>query len=711
MCGIIGIFNRENAGKKAVEGLKIIRHRGKDGYGICTEKENHFSKKLSELSTKKTSKNAMSHCLHSIVNFQPQPIIGKGRFISNCEIYNWKELNEKYKLKAKNDADLLFKLIESRGEDMIPSILEELDGVYAFAYWINDSLYLARDIIGIKPIWYSHSKGFAFASEKKALIKLGYIHACELNPREIIRHDIEKDRLEFTRREFFSITPENKTSLKKIKSDLKEYIEDAIAKRIPDKKFGLLLSGGVDSSLIALICKKLGKDFICYVAVLDEPSMSVPEDLIYAEKVSKILGLKLKVIKLKLKDIEKYLKKVVPIIEDNNVVKVGVGLTFFAACQQAKKDNIKVIFSGLGSEEIFGGYQRHKNSQNINKECVSGLIKMYERDTYRDDTITMYNNLELRLPYLDKSLVDFSLKIPGKYKISKGHGKFILRQAAQEMGLEKEFAWRKKRAAQYGSKFDRAIKKLTKKAGLRYKSEYLQRFYPEHNLRLCALISSGKDSIYAAYIMKKQNYIIQCAATMLSKNPDSYMFHTPNVNLAKLQAESMGIPLLEQVTAGEKESELEDMENVLAKAKKMYKIEGVITGAIFSTYQRDRIEKICDRLGLKIFSPLWHINQETEIREIVRNRFDVVISSIAAYGLDKSWLGKRIDNEMIDRLVEINRKIGINITFEGGEAETLVLDCPMFSKKIKILESEIIEENRNTARLVVKKAVLEEKGV
>ncbi|MBN1376703.1 TIGR00289 family protein [Candidatus Woesearchaeota archaeon] len=709
MCGIIGIFNRKNADNLVVEGMKIIKNRGKDGFGICTEKEKYSSEKKIKSGIRNHSENAMGHCLHSVVSFLPQPITGKGKFISNCEIYNWKALNNKYKLKAKNDSELLFKLIEKKGSDKILSILKETDGVYAFAYWINESLYLARDIIGIKPVWYSHSNGFAFASEKKALLNLGYFDVSELNPRKIIKYNLKEDRLEFIERDFFLISPENKATLKKIKQELKKYIEEAIIKRVPDDRFGLLLSGGIDSSLIALICKKLGKKFTCYVAVLDEPGMSTPDDLIYAEKVSKSLGLKLKVMKVKLSNIEKYLKKVVPLIEDSNVVKAGVGLTFFAACQLAKKDNIKVIFSGLGSEEIFAGYKRHKDSHNINKECLSGLIKMYERDTYRDDVITMNNNLELRLPFLDKNIVDFALKIPGRYKLSGGYGKFILREIAEEMGLEKEFAWRKKKAAQYGSKFDRAIGKLTKKAGLKYKSEYLRRFYPGHNLRLCSLISSGKDSIYATYVMMRQNYLIKCLATVKSKNPYSYMFHTPNIDMVKLQAESMGIPLLEQETKGEKEHELDDLEKLLLKAKQMHKIDGVITGAIFSSYQRDRIEKICDRLGLKIFSPLWHINQETEIREIVNNNFNVIISSVAAYGLDKNWLGKRIDNNMIDKLVEINNKTGINVAFEGGEAETLVIDCPMFKKRIKIKDSEIIEEDENTARLLIKKAVLEDK--
>ena len=187
------------------------------------------------------------------------------------------------------------------------------------------------------------------------------------------------------------------------------------------------------------------------------------------------------------------------------------------------------------------------------------------------------------------------------------------------------------------------------------------------------------------------------------------MFHTPNIDLAKLQAKAMQLPLIEQKTEGQKEAELRDLKKALEKAKQKYKIDGIITGALCSTYQRDRIERVADSLGLKIFSPLWHINQETEMRELVKRGFKVIISSISAYGLSKSDLGKEIDDGFVDRMVELDKKIGINIAFEGGEAETLVLDCPLFKKKIVIKDAKIIMENNCTGIYKVIKAELETK--
>lgn len=699
MCGITGVFKRAESIKLAETALAVIEHRGRDGK--CSY-------------TKGTGENsyAVAHCLHSVVNFIKQPLVDKKKdqvFLANCEIYNWKELNQEYNLGARNDAEALFKLLQKNDSLDISKILERLDGVYAFCYIDKNRLYLARDIIGEKPIWYSHTDGFAFASEKKALEKIGFLGINELNPRKILVYSIEADRLEFIERQFFSAEKELNEEPTSISEKLSRHLEKAVLKRVPEQKFGLLFSGGIDSTIIAHILKKAGHDFTCYTTIVDDNDFKEPEDLAHAKLVAEKLGLKHKIIKIRQGEAESLLKKLVPLIEDTNVVKAEVGLTFYAACEAAGRDGCKVIFTGLGSEELFAGYKRHKDSTDINKECISGLLKLYERDLYRDDVITMYHGLEARLPFLDTALIEYSLKIPGSLKIKQGVEKHILRLAAQELGLPVELTMRPKKAAQYGSNVSRLIARLTKQAGFKLKSEYLRQFYPTHNLKLGALVSSGKDSIYAMYTLMKQNYKIECLITIKSKNPDSYMFHTPAVELVELQGKSMGIPLLVQQTEGEKEDELKDLVLALTNAKEKYKIEGVITGALYSNYQRERIEKICDMLSLKVFSPLWHINQETELREILDSGFEIILTRIAAEGLDKSWLNVPLTQAHINKLAKLNQKFGLNIAGEGGEYESLVLDGPLFAKKIILKKSEILEENKNSATLIIKKAELADK--
>ena len=220
-------------------------------------------------------------------------------------------------------------------------------------------------------------------------------------------------------------------------------------------------------------------------------------------------------------------------------------------------------------------------------------------------------------------------------------------------------------------------------------------------MKLAALVSGGKDSFYALF--KKEKDIV-CLLSMKSENPDSYMFHTPNIHLVDLQAQEMDLPVIWGHTKGEKEKELKELKELIKKAISDYKIEGIVTGALHSQYQKERIEKICDELNLEMVSPLWGMDQEQEMRELIKEGFEIIFTKVAAFGLDKSWLGKIITSKDVDKLVELHKKYKINIAGEGGEFESLVLNCPLFKKRIKITDYEIIEEDENTARLVVKKA-------
>ena len=204
-------------------------------------------------------------------------------------------------------------------------------------------------------------------------------------------------------------------------------------------------------------------------------------------------------------------------------------------------------------------------------------------------------------------------------------------------------------------------------------------------MRLAALTSGGKDSLYAVYLARKEGHDIRYLLSMIPESHESYMFHHPNIELTQIQAELMGIPLLVEKTSGEKEEELKDLERLILRVKD--EVDGILTGTIASNYQRERIDGICEKFSLECISPLWHINPERYWHELMRSGFRIMITSVSAEGLDKGWLGRIIDEKAIDELKELNRRFKIHLSFEGGEAETLVLDCPMFEKGIKIVEA------------------------
>jgi diphthine-ammonia ligase len=203
---------------------------------------------------------------------------------------------------------------------------------------------------------------------------------------------------------------------------------------------------------------------------------------------------------------------------------------------------------------------------------------------------------------------------------------------------------------------------------------------------LGVLFSGGKDSTLALHLAAEKEQVT-CLITVESKNKESFMFHTPNIDVTALQAEALGLPLVSVQTEGKKEEELADLESAIAEAKSQFGIEGVVTGAVESVYQASRIQRICNRLDLWQFNPLWKNNQKRLLETLLEKNFQVIISGVFAFPLDEKWLGKQLDTQMITRLVKLQGKYGISPSGEGGEIETTVLDAPMFRQKIQVTDA------------------------
>ena len=223
-------------------------------------------------------------------------------------------------------------------------------------------------------------------------------------------------------------------------------------------------------------------------------------------------------------------------------------------------------------------------------------------------------------------------------------------------------------------------------------------------MRVAALVTGGKDSALALYRALKLGYEIKFLVTMLPQREDSWMFHFPNIHLTDLFAKAVEIPLVKAETAGIKETELEDLKNLLATLD----IEGVVSGAVSSRYQKERIDKVCQELNLKSVAPLWQEDSMQLLKEIINLDFEVIIVGVYAYGFNQSWLGRKIDSTALKDLVGLNDKYQISLVGEGGEYETLVLDAPFFKKRIQVLQTERIWEN-DSGYLLVKEARLVEK--
>ena len=203
-------------------------------------------------------------------------------------------------------------------------------------------------------------------------------------------------------------------------------------------------------------------------------------------------------------------------------------------------------------------------------------------------------------------------------------------------------------------------------------------------MRLGVLFSGGKDSAFAAWrAMGREE--VACLITVIPENPESYLFHTPNIRLTSLQAEAAGLPLVTVASAGREDDEAGDLSRAISLAVEKHGIGGVVTGALRSVYQATRVQRACRDLGLWCFNPLWLRDEEEHLSEVLSSGFRFLVSGVSAAPLGEAWLGRELDRAALEELVTLARRYRMNPAGEGGEYETLVLDAPFFGKRIEVL--------------------------
>lgn len=207
-------------------------------------------------------------------------------------------------------------------------------------------------------------------------------------------------------------------------------------------------------------------------------------------------------------------------------------------------------------------------------------------------------------------------------------------------------------------------------------------------MRLASLFSGGKDSAFAIHLMQKQGHDVVVLLTIIPNSAQSHLLHHPNMKWTKLQAESMNTPqLMSESNSDATEDELIHIEKLLVTAKETFNIEGIVHGGIKSNFQKEKFEAICQKLGLKVFTPLWNTEARKYMADLLENNFSFIMTSVTSDGLDDSWLGKKITHSDLSILKNLSDKHGFNLNFEGGEAETFVVNCPMFFSSVEIIKS------------------------
>ena len=469
MCSIVGIQGNFK-GNDLIKMLKVSKNRGPDASGVYLD-DVYSDIDLDNFDDDNEYEIGLGHNLLSIYDLYDrksitQPVRNDNLvLVFNGELYNFNTIRNLLKklgvdAEIKSDSEALLYLIDFYNNGDLLNAVEMaqklIDGDYAFAVWDGDNLALARDSLGVKPLFYCVSDDLcAFGSSRDSLHELGFEKIHTLKPEHILFN-------------WNDIAPAQKIYEKFMEVDaskLNKLLKLSVSKRVEGlDDVGVIFSGGVDSSILAMLLKDISynkKLNITLYAVGREDS----KDLEAARYAAEYLDLPLKTQLITEELIKEHVGEVVHAIGDDNLMKVGVGLTTYFATKLACEDGIKVAISGQGADELFGGYNRYLKSFEENSlefEIRQDISNMYHVNLERDDACAMLNSVELRLPFLDEKLVEYAINLPIKYKIS-GPGdilrKNILRKLAFNEGLDTEIAYRPKKAAQYGTGIDKILRK------------------------------------------------------------------------------------------------------------------------------------------------------------------------------------------------------------------------------------------------------------
>lgn len=464
MRAIVAVMDKRgrSALQRAVEMLEVFRHGGAEAFGLGTSEDSDVKSSLGDLQIKHSeAQTAVGQAFFKVMPWdKPQPTFTDGAaLVFNGRVYNPPE-----------PIDLRKEFYGSKLESQVKSIMGKFEGGFAFAIAENDKIIMGRDPLGLYPLYYSENESlFAAASERKALWRLGFNEVKSFPPGCMAIVDGCGVRMEDVKH--LSGLCTTQMGIEEAAEELKNRIECSVRERVWGlDKVAVAFSGGLDSSIIAALAQKCDVEaHLIHVGIREHSETE------QAEAAAELIGASMNLRLYGEEEVEKTLPRVLWAVEEPDPLKVAIGIPIFWTAEEAARLGFRVLMAGQGADELFGGYMRYwiayksYGKERAQETMNMDVMSMYKENFERDVKICLLHNVELRLPYAAKNLVDFALGLPIEMKIDpevNGLRKIVLRRAAEKMGISAQIVRRPKRAIQYSTGVDRALKKLAKKEGL-----------------------------------------------------------------------------------------------------------------------------------------------------------------------------------------------------------------------------------------------------
>jgi asparagine synthase (glutamine-hydrolysing) len=469
----------ENVVPTVVSMLRELKHRGNDGHGVATPDLATSAKTFEQLDVSNFSSSiALGHNLSFILpRDQMQPLHGdgftvvfEGRTFPSPNLPDLPEINE------------IVEMLGSNPMRNAGGIIEELEGSYVFASAYSNKVIVGRDLFGATPLYYGENDTVcAVASERKALWKLGLENVRSFPPGQLAV--IDNHGFSFYPIKKLRMPPKETVDLETAARALQLLLLESTRRRVSDlEAVAVAFSGGVDSSVVAVLAENVGLD-VQLVSV----GLESQREVMFAEKAAEALGLPLHIQTYTVGELEQTLAEVLWLIEEPNPVNACIAVPFFWLAETASKLGYPVLLAGQGADELFGGYQRYlteykrSGAEAVEQKMFSDIENAYRANFQRDNQICAYHGVELRLPFIDRDVVDFALRLPLRLKINSIEDKLrkrVLRRVARNLDIPSFMADKPKKAVQYTTGVTKALQRLAKAENLTLR-EYVKKVFSE----------------------------------------------------------------------------------------------------------------------------------------------------------------------------------------------------------------------------------------
>jgi len=445
--------------------LKQLTHRGADVFHIATPTSKVTGKSLSELETKKlVSNTAVGHNPSPISSREKHQPIMLGK---NCVLVFEGHIFPPSKT---SDIDEVALCLKPDFQISARSIIKKFDGSYAFAIVSPERILVARDLFGTSPLFYGENETFcAVASERKALWTLGITNAGSFPPGNLAV--VSAKGFDFKPVATLTQPPQKKIGMEKAASRLQSLLLESTRERVLDlEEVAVAFSGGLDSTVLAALAKTF-KPNVNLVTV----GLGGQPELRHAQTAAESLKLPFHLQTYTVADVEDALERVLWLIEEPDVMKVGVAIPIFWAAETASRMGCRVLMAGQGADELFGGYHRYLKEYKrggvkaVQESIFHDLTMSHETNFQRDNTVCAFHKVELRLPYIDCEVVRFALSLSVSLKINSVDDplrKRVLRYVARNLGIPERIVEKTKKAVQYATGVDKALRELARRRDL-----------------------------------------------------------------------------------------------------------------------------------------------------------------------------------------------------------------------------------------------------